>query len=487
MRSKRVISWGQGTQHYYPYGAMLKLFASMEASVKIAGGTYDAGKTYGLVAYMHFLALKYPGARMTFVHRSLNRVYRNIIPTYEKFLGYKPPSREDNPEGREVTRFGGERPEFFEYGNGTRIYANGLDKPQNLLSDFFDAGFVNQCELLPFEAWDELTARVSERAGIMPIAYLVGDCNPSVPNHWIRQQAKEGKLEFYRMSFLDNPEIIEQGSPELSEFKIEFRNDPDPKLLKKIEHLFTRSGERRVEKLKNLEGLRFKRGFLGLWASGEDLVFEGFDPEIHILDKTSASIMPNWPRYLSVDWGYRDAASVIWWAHAPDDRLYAYKEIYKTGVIKPDLIELIKDNCDRDDKIRYAAVDSADQDGVAQLKLANFRVNEPPKDKVAQIQAVQKRLKVDETGQPAIFFLRDRLVHPPDEALKDKYLPVEVTDEFLGLSYSEKRTGNPQKDDAETDGEKHGIDGTSYLVRTLEKGARGIGSGRVIHGSVKMR
>ena len=484
MQRQRVISWGQSAQHYYPYGAMLKLFASMDASVKIAGGTYDAGKTYGLVAYMHFLALRYAGARMTFVHRSLNRVYRNIIPTYEKFLGYKPPSRDDNPEGRDVTRFGGERPEFFEYPNGTRIYMNGLDKPQNLLSDFFDAGFVNQAELLPFAAWDELTARVSERAGVMPVAYLVGDCNPSVPNHWIRQQAKEGKLEFYRMSFLDNPEIIEQGSPELAEFKRAFRNDPDPKLLKKIEHLFTRSGERRVEKLKNLEGLRFKRGFLGLWASGEDLVFEGFDPETHIVDTT---IMPNWPRYLSVDWGYRDAASVIWWAHAPDDRLYAYKEIYKAGVIKPDLIELIKDNCDSYDRIRYAAVDSADQDGVEQLRRAGFRVNEPKKDKVAQIQVVQKRLKVDETGQPAIFFLRDRLVHPPDEALKEKYLPVEVTDEFLSLSYSEKRTGNPQKDDAETDGEKHGIDGTSYLVRTLEKGSGGIGSGRVIHGSVKMR
>ena len=60
-----------------------------------------------------------------------------------------------------MTRFGGERPEFFEYDNGTRIYMNGLDKPQNLLSDFFDAGFVNQAELVPFEAWDELTARVS--------------------------------------------------------------------------------------------------------------------------------------------------------------------------------------------------------------------------------------------------------------------------------------------------------------------------------------
>lgn len=464
------------------YGKMRDLWAS-DAGVKVAGGTYDAGKTYSNIAYMDLLAMEWAGARMTFVHRSLNRVYRNILPTYYKYLGYTPTSRDvKNPTP--VTRYGGEKPEFFEYPNGTRIYVNGLDQPNNLLSDFFDAGFVNQCELLPFEAWDELTARVSERAGVMPIAQLVGDCNPSTKNHWIRQQAKEKKLAYFSLSFLDNPEIVDQAAPELEAFKREFENNPDPKLLKKIEQYLSDSGLRRVNRLKNLEGLRFKRGFLGVWGSGEDLVFEDFYPEIHIVDTT---IMPNWPRYLSVDWGYRDAASVIWWAHAPDDRLYAYKEIYKTGLIKPDLIQLIKDNCDRYDRIRYAAVDSADQDGVAQLKLAGFRVNEPKKDRVAQIQAVQKRLKVDDTGQPAIFFKRDRLVHPPDETLKEKYLPTEVVDEFLELSYSEKRTGNPQKDDAETLGEKHGIDGTSYLVRTLEKGSGGIGSGRVIHGSVKMR
>ena len=476
---RNVYRYRQGT--FAIHGSMRGLWLS-PASVKIAGGTYDAGKTFGLCAYMDWLASRWPGARMTFVHRSLNRVYRNIIPTYEKYLGYKPPSRDDNPEGRDVTRFGGERPEFFEYDNGTRIYMNGLDKPQNLLSDFFDAGFVNQAELVPFEAWDELTARVSERAGTMPMTSLVGDCNPNVPNHWIRQQTKDDKLEYFRMSFLDNPEIIDQGSDRLSSFKIDFENNPDPKLLDKIMDLFTESGLRRVEKLKNLSGLRFLRGFLGQWASGEGLVFEDFEPETHIVD---VSIMPNWKRYLSVDWGFRNPASVIWWAYTSDDRLYAYKEIYQTGLTKPDLIRLIQENCDSYDRIQYAAVDSADQDGVEQLRRAGFRVNEPKKDRVAQIDGVKERLKKDETGEPAIFFLRDRLVHPPDEDLKDDYRPLEVTDEFLSLSYAEKLKGT-RRDDEDVVGDNHGVDGTSYLVQSLGK-SRGIGSGRVIHGSVKMR
>ena len=131
-----------------PFGAMVDLYKS-HASVKMAAGTYDAGKTFGCVAYMDLLAQWYPGSRMTFVHRSLNRVYRNIIPTYEKYLGYKPTSR-DHPKPTEVTRYGGEKPEFFEYKNGTRIWINGLDQPNNLLSDFFDGGVVNQAELVTF-------------------------------------------------------------------------------------------------------------------------------------------------------------------------------------------------------------------------------------------------------------------------------------------------------------------------------------------------
>ena len=132
MRRKPVDRFRKGG--FRVYGSMWDLWES-HASVKVAGGTYDAGKTYSLCAYMDALAKKYAGARMTFVHRSLNRVYRNIIPTYEKYLGYTPTSR-DAPNPTFVTRYGGEKPEFFEYRNGTRIYVNGLDQPSNLLSDF---------------------------------------------------------------------------------------------------------------------------------------------------------------------------------------------------------------------------------------------------------------------------------------------------------------------------------------------------------------
>ena len=43
-----------------PQGAMRGVYRS-EASVRIAGGTYDAGKTFGGVAYMDAFAWLNPG------------------------------------------------------------------------------------------------------------------------------------------------------------------------------------------------------------------------------------------------------------------------------------------------------------------------------------------------------------------------------------------------------------------------------------------
>ena len=442
---------------FRPYGKMCDFFKS-HGRVKISGGTYDAGKTYSCVAYMDMLARNYPNARLTFIHRSLKRVYSNIIPTYEKYLGYRPSSSSDlNPTP--ITRYGGEQPVFFEYWNGSRIYINGLDKPQNLLSDFFDAAFVNQAELLDFDAWDELTARVSERAGTLPVAFLIGDCNPSVPNHWIRQQTKAGKLEYFEMTFRDNPEIYDQETGDLLE-----------------------KGKPRVERLESLEGLRYKRGYEGKWEAGEGLVFPMFMPDIHIID--NFDIPEDWKRYLSIDWGFRSPASCIWWAVGPGDKLYAYKEIYKTKMTHPDFIKMIKDHCGPDDHIRRTAVDNADPEAITQLRRAGLQPFEPKKSRAMQLDAIRARLKVDATGEPGIFFFRDRLVHPPDPDLSALYCPVEVTDEFLSCTYDEKIRGTG-KDDEAIKGANHGIDSTAYFLMTLKQ-VQTVGSGRVVHAPIQL-
>ena len=245
------------------------------------------------------------------------------------------------------------------------------------------------------------------------------------------------------MTYKDNPEIYDQETGEMLV-----------------------GGERRMQKLLNLEGVRYKRGYEGVWASAEGLVFEAFSPEIHIIDKFD--IPKEWPRYLSIDWGFRNPASCIWWARDPDNRLYAYKEIYKTKLTAPEFIQLIKANIKDGEIIHYASVDNADQDAIEQLRKARIRIKEPKKSRISQIDIVQQYLKVDETGKPAIFFLRDRLIHNPDEDLRSEYRPLDITDEFLTCTYDEKITSTA-KDDEAIKGDHHGIDGTAYLLLSLKQ------------------
>ena len=101
---------------------------------------------------------------------------------------------------------------------------------------------------------------------------------------------------------------------------------------------------------------------------------------------------------------------------------------------------MMRANWEDGEDIRYAAVDSADQDGVKHLKRGRLIVKEPKKSRIAQIDAIKQRLKVDETGKPSIFFFRDRMLHPPDEDLRQEYRPLDVTDEFLSCVYDENVT-----------------------------------------------
>lgn len=80
-----------------------------------------------------------------------------------------------------------------------------------------------------------------------------------------------------------------------------------------------------------------------------------------------------------------------------------------------------------------------------------------------QVDVIKERLKVDETGEPAIYFLRDRLVHDPAPDLKDAYRPTEVTDELLSCVYDEKLRYTHKNDEAII-GDNHGIDSTGYLA-----------------------
>jgi len=74
---------------------------------------------------------------------------------------------------------------------------------------------------------------------------------------------------------------------------------------------------------------------LGLWTAFEGQAFMEFtDDSAHYKDGLFTHVIApfevpeNWPRYRSFDFGYSRPFAVQWWAAAPDDTVYMYREWY---------------------------------------------------------------------------------------------------------------------------------------------------------------
>ena len=205
----------------------------------ILDGPYETGKTFAVLSKLHALCVKYPNLN-TFIGRL---TYKSLLTTGIKTYENKVlPIHPDHPNSP-IKKYGGSKPDFYKYPNGSEIHIIGLDNPDKLLSGEYDFGVFIQTEEITLDIWEKTLSRLTGRAGNAPYTQLMGDCNPSLPKHWILERAKS-TLKMYRQLHKNNPMLYNQKTGEITE-----------------------QGEKTMGILNSLTGLRYKRGVLGfgLW------------------------------------------------------------------------------------------------------------------------------------------------------------------------------------------------------------------------------
>lgn len=264
----------------------------------INSGPSETGKTIACLYKLNTLAQQFPGARLVIARKKHVDLQPSVLQTFEKkILGATRMARELT--GTDIRAYGGERVEFYEYPNGSRIWTVGLDNPSKVLSAEFDMIYVNQAEELTLDDWETLTTRVTGRAGTVPNPQLLGDSNPSSESHWIVKRAREGKLVRLKTTHRDNPTLYDDsGEP-------------------------TEQGARTLERLSKLSGHRRKRFFEGLDASPEGLVYDNFTDDNLSDDQPN----PELTYELSVDDGYNDPRA-IYFIQRTSARILVFDEIY---------------------------------------------------------------------------------------------------------------------------------------------------------------
>lgn len=271
---------------YRPYGAALQAWFCRDPEVLLEGPK-DTGKSRSLLELGHYLMKRYAGARGLLLRKTRTALTQSVLVTFEE----KVLSERDRVDLR-VDQVGRQNRTEYVYPNGSRLVVGGLDNPLASQSSEYDM-------IIGFE-WIEATEHEHEmmsgllRNGVMPFQLFFVDTNPGDPNHWLNLRANKGKITRFLARHSDNPSITPA----------------------------------RLERLNRLTGVRRKRLKDGLWVAAEGMIYEGWDPAVHIVPRFTPP--QGWRRWWVVDFGFTHP--FVWqeWVEDGDGRLYLYREIYYT-------------------------------------------------------------------------------------------------------------------------------------------------------------
>jgi phage terminase large subunit len=306
------------------------------------------------------------------------------------------------------------------------------------MSTDYDVVYVQEAIELAEHDWEALTTRL--RNGAVPIQQIIADTNPDTPTHWLKRRCDGGKAML-----------------------LESRHEDNPLLWNRSTNDWTEVGRVYIAELDALTGPRKQRLRFGQWVQAEGIVYDGWDPAVHLIDRFP--IPDDWPRFWSVDFGYTNPFVCQWWAQDPDGRLYLYRQIYRTQRLVEDHAAQMLALAKHEPRPKSIICDHDAEDRATLERHLKMPTTPAKKDKSPGIQSVASRLKKAGDGKPRLFLLRDSLVER-DPLMVEQKRPACTEEEFGGYVWD--LSNNRKKGEEPADKDNHGMDALRYLVAAFD-------------------
>jgi PBSX family phage terminase large subunit len=148
--------------------------------------------------------------------------------------------------------------------------------------------YVDEASLVPEGFWTQLLGRLS-----VPGARLFATTNPDSPFHWLK------------VNYLDREEHLD-----LRSWHFTLKDNPglDPAFVEHIEAEYV--------------GLWRKRFLLGLWVLAEGAIYDGWDPDVHVVRRLP--VMTRW--WVGIDYGTVNPFVALLIGLGVDGRVYVVSE-----------------------------------------------------------------------------------------------------------------------------------------------------------------
>lgn len=417
---------------YEPRGGAYDLMFCRDTEVLMEGPA-GTGKSRGVLEKVFLCAQKYQGMRALVTRKTRESLTESGLVTLEDQV---------LPLGHPATSGAARRTRnSYEIGRSSIVVmgltASGKDQRAKVMSTEYDMIVVLEGTEISEHDWEQLLSRL--RNGVMPYQQAIADVNPDAPTHWLNRRASAGQMTRILSRHEDNPRWFTR----------------DGKL--------TAAGTRYIATLDRLTGVRHLRLRKGVWAAAEGMVYDGWDADIHLIDRFE--IPADWRRIRVIDFGYTNPFVCQWWAIDGDGRMYLYRELYgtKTLVAKwaTEIIALSAG------EIIEANIADHDAEDRATLHAAGIQTIAAMKDVTTGIQATQNRMQKAEDGKARLFILRDSLVMR-DPLLVDSKKPACTVEEVEGYVWPKGQDGKSLKEVPVKEND-HGMDTMRYGVAYVDQ------------------
>lgn len=358
-------------------GAAVDLFRH-EGPEALICGSAGTGKTYAALMKLHADCLRVPGLQALIIRQTHASLVASTGQAYSQSV-----AKEEIATG-EVVWFGGSgsKPPGYRYKNGSMIMLGGMDNPGKVLSMSLDRVLVDEADQISVTAWETLATRM--RGSAPTYKQMVACCNPSHPEHWLKQRADDPENAMRLMTSVhqDNPYLF----------------DRDGRA--------TEAGRDYLRFLGSLTGVRRERYLYGKWVAAEGLVFSDWRDEVNIIEPDQ---VPE-PQQIvwAIDFGYSNP--FVWqeWYVDADGRMYLNREIHQTQTLVEDHARRIKELAPyRPDEI---ICDHDAEDRATLTKHLGMSTVAAKKGVSRGVQLTQARMRVAGDGKPRLYVVRGSLI-----------------------------------------------------------------------------
>lgn len=440
-------------QHYGPRGSQARALFNEDPELLISGPA-GTGKSRSGLEKLVYCVQRFRRSRALILRKTRESLTESALLTLERdVLGLNHPLVVDGPN-RSNRR-------TYVFPNGSEIgvagiRSSGRDQTQRIMSTDYDMIFVQEAVELTEGEWERLTTRL--RSGAMPFQQLLGDTNPSYPNLWLKRRCDAGTTTLLNSRHEENPLLWDNERGEWTPFGVEY-----------------------IARLDKLTGARKQRLRYGRWVQAEGVVYEEWDPAMHIVDPFE--IPEEWLRYRAIDFGYTNPFVCLWGTVDGDGRLYVYREIYHTQrTVRAhavtlreqegwtNTIEILNEQTGEFEEVEVenpdresieATVCDHDAEDRATLREEGMPSVAARKAVSRGLEKVRERLAVAGDGRPRLYFFRGCLVEE-DRELRESNEPLSAVQEFDSYIWSGAKKEVPVKE------RDHGMDALRYLVMYLD-------------------